>query len=130
MRLLRLLGAAAQAESLLLRRQGASMGRSAVLRGVAVAFGAVSVVMLHVGGWIWLKEEYGALNAALILAAANAVMMLLLLWMARERHDPIAAEALRLRDQSLAQISAPRGPTFESLALRVGSGLVMNMLRR
>lgn len=130
MRLLRLLGAAAQAESLLLRRQGALLGRSAVLRGVAAVFGGAAAVMLHVGGWIWLEREYGALYAALILAAANATIMLLLLWMARERHDPIAAEALRLRNQSLAQITTPSGPTLESLAMRFGSGIVLNLLRR
>ena len=71
MRALRLIGLAAQAEGLILRRQGATMGRTAVLSFAAGAFGITALAMLHVAGWIWFKQEYGAFYAALIAALMN-----------------------------------------------------------
>lgn len=109
MRALRLIGLAAQAEGLLLRRQGASIGRTAVLSFAAGAFGVTALAMLHVAGWIWFKAEYGPLYAALILAGIDAVLMGLLLFLARNQKDPVAEEATRLRDQSIALLTNPTG---------------------
>lgn len=130
MRVLRLLGAAAQAEGLLLRRQGAMFGRSMVLCIAAGIFGVVTLVLLHVAALIWLNQEFGSLRAALYLAGADAVLAGILLFMARPGHDPIAEEALRLREQSLAQLSAPQPLSWERLAVRLGSAIAMNLMRR
>lgn len=130
MRFLRLLGTAAQAEGLLLRRQSASMGRSAMFGAAAAGFAVAMLVLLHVAGWIWVKEHYGALAAALVLALVDGVIALALLLLARGQHDPVAKEAMALRDQSLSLLVAPASqrPPWESLALDLG-GLVVQYLR-
>lgn len=130
MRVLRLLGAAAQAEGLLLRRQGAMFGRSMVFRIVAGIFGVVTLALLHVAAWIWLKQEFGSLRAALYLAGADAVLAGIMLWMAKPGHDPVAEEALRLREQSLAQLTARQPLSWDRVAVRLGSAIAMNLLRR
>ncbi len=90
MRFLRLLATAAQAEGLLLRRQGASMGRSAVLGAAAAGFAVAMLVFLHVAGWVWVKEHHGALAAALLLALMDGVLAIALLLLARAQPDPVA----------------------------------------
>ena len=131
MRWLRLLATAAQAEGLLLRRQGASMGRSAVLGATAAGFGLAMLVLLHVAAWLWLEAHQGPIAAALLLALVDGVAALGLLLLSRGHVDPVAQEALALRDQSLALLTAPAGarPAWEALALDLG-GLLIQQLRR
>ncbi len=130
MRFLRLLGTAAQAEGLLLRRQGASMGRAAMFGTAAAGFGVAMLALLHVAGWIWVADHHGALAAALVLALLDGVLALALLLLARGQPDPVAKEAMALRDQSLGLLVAPASqrPPWESLALDLG-GLVVQYLR-
>lgn len=131
MRWLRLLATAAQAEGILLRRQGASMGRAAVLGAAAAFFGLAMLVLLHVAGWIWLEAMQGAMVAALVLALVDGLVALGLLLLSRGQSDPIAKEAMALRDQSLALLSTPAAaqPAWASLALDLG-GIVIQQLRR
>jgi hypothetical protein len=131
-RWLRLLATAAQAEGLLLRRQGASMGRSAVLGATAAGFALSMVVLLHVAGWLWLEAWQGAIAAALLLALVDGVAALGLLLLSRGQPDPVAREALALRDQSLALLTAPAAarPAWEGLALDLGGLLVQQWRRR
>ena len=132
MRALRLIGLAAQAEGLILRRQGATMGRTAVLSFAAGAFGITALAMLHVAGWIWFKQEYGAFYAALILFGIDLILMALLLFLARSHKDPVAEEATRLRDQSIALLTNPTasGAGWERLAMEAVGVAAERWLRR
>lgn len=116
MRSLRLLGVAAEAEALRLKREAGAFARSTILQVAAGLFGLVALGLLHVAAWIWLRESQGALWATLWLALADLVIMGLLLLLARRRYDPVAQEALMLRRQSMAQLRAV-SPVDEALSL-------------
>jgi hypothetical protein len=131
MRMLRLLSTAAQAEGLLLRRQGVRMGRSAVLGGMAGAFGLAMLVLLHVAGWLWLAGRYDAVLASLFVALADGVLAVILLLVARGGRDPVAEEALALRQRSVAMLTAPSAirPEWQRLAFTVAGALLERALR-
>jgi hypothetical protein len=127
MRSLGLLGAAAEAEGLLLRRQAYGIARSVAFGGVAAIFGFAALVLLHIAGWTALEQRFGAVQASLALAVADLAVMGLVLLLGRRRHDPIAAAAAMMRDQSLA--AAARAPLgFASGALT--TGLIRLITRR
>lgn len=132
MRALRLLSTAAQAEGLLLRRQGAQMGRAAAFTAAAACFGLAMLILLHMAGWLWLEDRYDPMRASLFLALADGVLAVILLLMARTRHDPVAAEALELRQRSVAALTAPSviRPDWQRLAFTVGGFLLERALRR
>ncbi|WPB86202.1 hypothetical protein [Sediminicoccus rosea] len=132
MRALRLLSTAAQAEGLLLRRQGARMGRAAVFGAMAAGFGLAMLALLHLAGWLWLEERHGALPASLFVALADGVLAVILLLLARGGRDPVAEEARALRQQSVALLTAPSAirPEWERLALSVGGYLLERALRQ
>ncbi|MBX9748729.1 MAG: hypothetical protein K5Q68_03850 [Roseococcus sp.] len=131
MRWLRLLTTAAQAEGILLRRQGASIGRAAVLGAAAAGFGLAMLILLHVAGWLWLEEREGPVVASLLLALVDGVLAVGLLLASRRQEDPVAKEAMAVRDQSLALLTTPAAarPAWEGLALDLG-GLLIQQLRR
>jgi uncharacterized iron-regulated membrane protein len=116
MRGLRLLGVAAEAEGLRLKREATALARSTVLRIVAGLFGLAALGLLHAAAWIWLERSQGALQATLWLALADLAIMGLLLWLSRRRYDPVAHEALILRRQAMAQLRAV-SPLDEALGL-------------
>lgn len=130
--MLRLLSTAAQAEGILLRRQGATVARQVVLGIVAGLFGLAALALLHVAGFLWLEERYGALHAILLLALVDAVLALVLVLMARGGRDKVAEDARQLRQQSLALLAAPSAARFpwESIALDVGGMLLTHLRRR
>jgi len=134
MRAFRLIALAAQAEGLLLRRQGAGMGRTVVLSAIATGFGLASLVLLHVAGWFWLEAREGPLAAALWLALADGLITGLLLFLARPQPDPVADEALLLREQSLSMLAGPASQTrthdWERLALEALGVLVERWLKK
>lgn len=116
MRSLRLLGVAAEAEALRLKREAATLARSTVLQVAAGLFGLVALGLLHAAAWIWLERSQGSLWATLWLALADLVVMGLLLLLSRRRYDPVAHEALMLRQQAMAQLRAV-SPMDEALSL-------------
>lgn len=127
MRSLGLLGAAAEAEGLRLRREASGLVRSAACGGVAALFGIAALVLLHIAGWTALEHRFGAIPASLFLAVADLAAMGVVLVLGRRRHDPIAAAAAMMRDQSLA--AAARAPLgFASGALT--DGLIRLITRR
>jgi len=134
MRAFRLIALAAQAEGLLLRRQGAGMGRTAFLSLVAAGFGLATLVLLHVAGWLWLEAREGALAAALWLALVDALITGSLLLLARPQPDPVADEALLLREQSLSMLAGPaaeaRPRDWERLALEALGVMVERWLKK
>ncbi|MDB5412158.1 MAG: putative Holin-X, holin superfamily [Rubritepida sp.] len=116
MRTFRLLGVAAQAESLRLRRGAGAFARTAALLCAAAMFGLVTLGLLHAAAWIWLERHSDSLWATLYLALADLVLVLILVFASRSRRDPIAEEALLLRQQSLASIGRI-SPLSEALSL-------------
>jgi len=104
MRAFRLIALAAQAEGLLLRRQGEQMGRTAVLAVLSACFGGAALILLHLAGFIWLEAREGALIATLWLALVDSLIAGILLFLARPRPDPVADEARLLREQSLSML--------------------------
>jgi hypothetical protein len=102
-RSVRLLGIAAEAEILRLKREAGSMARSLVFQMAAGFFGLVVLGLLHAAAWIWLAEGSGGLLASLYVAAGDAVVMGVLLVLARRRTDPVAHDALMVRQRALAE---------------------------
>lgn len=116
MRSLRLLGVAAEAEALRLKREAALLARSTLLQVAAGLFGLVALGLLHAAAWIWLERSQGALWATLWLALADLVVMGLLLLLSRRRYDPVAHEAMMVRRQAVAELRAV-SPMDEALSL-------------
>lgn len=131
MRTFRLLGVAAQAESLRLRRGAGAMARTAALLAAAALFGLVTLGLLHVAAWIWFERHSDSLWATLYLALADLVLVLILAFASRSRRDPIAEEALQLRQQSLAQIGqiSPLSEALSLVRMRQAVGLGGHVLR-
>ena len=137
MRSLHLLGIAAQAEGLRLKREVGTQVRGLVLRVVAGLFGLVTLGLLHAAGWMWLEQYYGVLHATLGLALVDALIMGVLLFMARRRRDLIAEEALLVRRESLAAISrgsvlqdALAAMPWQKPAMAIGGMLAERLFRR
>ena len=129
MRSLRLLGAAAEAESLRLRRQAAQAARRGAFYAVAGAFGLAAVAMLHVAGWIAISEAHGSLVAALALAGIDLVIMGIVLFVGRARPDPVAQAALVLRERSMAEFHASPLFGFTSPGLATGFAFAESIAR-
>jgi hypothetical protein len=141
MRILELLGAAAEAEELYLRRNAQRAVRSAILGGVAAVFGLVALGLLHLAAFLWLEDRYGVLAGALLLGGADLVVMLLFLLAAWPRGDRVAEEALALRRQAMAGLTGTSllgeavhafrwGRPALALAGLLGERLVRSILRR
>jgi hypothetical protein len=107
MRTVTLTKLAAQAEILVLRRQATAVARRAAYAAVAAAFGLGVLVLLHVAGYLALLQfaRMPPFYASLILLAADLVFLLIFALMANgTMSDPILAEAMLVRDQSLEQV--------------------------
>ncbi len=107
MRTLRLTQIAAKAEILLLRRQATVVFRRIAYGAVAVVFGLGVLILLHVIGYMALRQFAGIapFYGALIVAGVDLAFMLLFLLLASGKMaDPVAAEARLVRDQSIEQV--------------------------
>jgi hypothetical protein len=105
MRLLRLLRLAMQAERLHLSRVSRGYGIQAGLAAAAALFGLMLMFMLHVAAFAALARDQGPVWAALIVAFADLVLLAIFGFLARRRpHDPIELEALRVREDAMAQV--------------------------
>jgi hypothetical protein len=124
MRTLRLARVAADAEILLLRRRVLTAQRRAVFAGIAVAFGIGVLVLLHILAYIALLQ-YAHLTpffAVLIVAGVDLVFALLFgLLASGAMPDPVAEEAILLRDQSIAQMKT----SLSATALLVPAGRLL-----
>jgi len=104
MRAVSLMGLAAEAEALRLRRLAAGSARRAAWGAVAAAFGVAALVLFHVATVALLSQHYGLAAACAMVGVADIFAACLLALLARRRFDPVAAEALALRQRSLASI--------------------------
>lgn len=106
MRLFRLAQAAWQAEGLYLRRTGRGYAIQAGYGAAAGAFALLLLVMLHIAGFAALVPSQGPVWAALIVALVDLVLVVILGLAARNPpRDPVAEEALRLRQSAMEQVS-------------------------
>lgn len=119
MRLFRLLGVAAQAESLRLRRNAGSVARRAGWLAGAALFGVAAVGLAHVAAIAWLEPRHGVAAACGIVALGDLVLAGLLVVLGRTRPDPVAAEALAVRRMMLN--AATRNPVRDAAAAALGS---------
>ncbi len=121
MRMLRMLGVAAQAEGIRLRREVTGTARQAGWIAAAAAFGVAAVGMAHIAAIAQLSPGYGMTIAASIVAGGDLVIAGALLLLARRRADPIAEEARLLRETMLSAMVA-RDPVHDALALAMRGG--------
>ncbi len=127
MRSLGLLGAAAEAEALRLRREGRALARATAFQAAAALFALAALVLLHLAAWLALAEAQGAVRASLVLALADVAAMGVLLLIGRRRPDPVAEAAAMMRDRSLAEVR--RAPVEAGLGA-LADGLVRMLARR
>lgn len=105
MRLLRLARAALEAEGLYLRRLARARGLQAGFAAAALVFVAMVLLMLHVAAFAALVEQFDPAIAALLVALGDLVLAgVLALAARRAAHDPVAEEALRIREAALRQL--------------------------
>jgi hypothetical protein len=105
MRLLRLARAAWQAEELHLRRLARARGLQAGYAAAALIFLVMMLIMVHLAAFAALEPGRGPVVAAIWVAAGDLALVALLAWLAaRAAHDPVAEEALRVRQDAVRQI--------------------------
>ncbi|CAH0260905.1 hypothetical protein [Roseomonas sp. CECT 9278] len=119
MRVLRLLGVAAQAESLRLRRNAGSVARRAAWLAGAALFGVAAVGLAHVAAIAWLEPRYGLAAACGLVALADLALAGGLALFGRTRVDPVAQEALAVRRMMLD--AATRNPLSNAASFAMGS---------
>ena len=105
MRVLQLARAAWEAEQLHLRRVARARGIQAGYAAAAAVFAVLLLVMLHLAAFAALEPGRGPVVAALWVAGGDLVIMAVLGWLAsRAGDDPLADEAVRVRQEALRQI--------------------------
>lgn len=122
MRTLQLLGVAAEAESLRLRREAARVARRAGWVLAAAMFGAAGLAAAHVAAVTALEPRFGLAGAAGLVALADLALAALLALASRLRRDPVAEEALALRRTAMAAVAA-RSPLQDALGAAAGQAL-------
>lgn len=120
MRMFRMLGVAAQAEGIRLRRSIGSSARQAGWIAGAALFGAAALVTAHVALVAQLAPAYGMAAAAGIVALGDLAIAGILALLSRRRADPIAEEARMLREAMLSAAMA-RDPLRDALGLALGN---------
>ncbi|MBR0668225.1 phage holin family protein [Roseomonas hellenica] len=125
MRTLRLLGVAAQAEGLRLRREARGLARRVVWQVAAGLFATAAVVMLHLTAWHALLPPLGPTWAAAAITVFDLLAAGLCVLLGRSRYDPVAAEALYLRREMLRSAAAtdPLGEVMGA-ALRTPAAVI------
>jgi hypothetical protein len=125
MRAVGLIGLAAEAEAMRLRRAVTREARAFAWRAAAAGFAIAAIVLLHIAAWHGLAAEHGVVAAALIIAAADLVIAVLLALASRTRHDPAIEEAATLRRALLrrAVSDALRAPLLSAGTLLADTAL-------
>ncbi len=105
MRTLRLARVAAEAERLRIKRIIRRLVLRAVFGAVAGVFALAALAWLHVLVWFALAHSLHPVLRSVVLVVIDVVITLILGLLAmRSPHDPIEAEALEVRRQSVAQL--------------------------
>jgi hypothetical protein len=120
MRSLRLARIAAEAEGLRLRQRAKRTAVRLAFGVVALVFLAGALAFAHIAAWFWLRLDWEARHASLILAGADLVLAVFLaLLAARSSPGRVEREALAVRQRAIDTATSP-------LAL---SALAMPVLR-
>ena len=105
MRTLRLARVAAEAERLRIKRIARRLAIRAALGAVAGVFALAALAWLHVLVWFALAHSlHPVLRSVVLVAIDVAITLILGLLAMRSPPDPIGAEALEVRRQSVAQL--------------------------
>lgn len=125
MRALGLLGLAAEAEAMRVRRVVGARARMLAWQAAAVVFAVAAIALVHVAAFSALAEARGVVTAALVIAAADAMIALVLALAARRRYDPVAEDAVALRRALLGRAmgEAARAPLVTAGALLADTAL-------
>jgi hypothetical protein len=118
MRVVRLLGVAAQAEGLRLRREARGLARRFVWQAAAGLFATAALIMLHWAAWYALLPSFGAAWAAALVAVVDLALAGLCVALGRPVHDPVADEALHLR-QSMLRAAGASNPLGEAMGAAI-----------
>jgi hypothetical protein len=126
MRTLRLARIAAEAEGLRLRQQAKRTVIRGVLGVVALVFLAGALAFAHIAAWFWLRLDWEARHASLILAGADLVLAALLgLLAARSSPGRVEREALAVRRRAIDSATSPLALSVLAMpALRVLGNLM------
>lgn len=143
MRLLRLARAAFEAEGLHLRRVARARGIQAALAAAAAIFVLLLLAMLHLAAFAALVPDWGAAQAALLVAGGDlAIAAILALAASRAGRDRVAEEARQVRQEAMRQLGdgAARAvvlaPLLRSQSMKKGlmgaalTALVVGLLAR
>lgn len=143
MRLLRLARAAFEAEGLHLRRVARARGIQAALAAAAAIFVLLLLAMLHLAAFAALVPDWGAAQAALLVAGGDmAIAAILALAASRAGQDRVAEEARQVRQEAMRQLGdgAARAvvlaPLLRSQSMKKGlmgaalTALVVGLLAR
>ena len=97
----------ARTEMTIARIQGQQIANRIKLYSIALGLVLLTVVMVNVGAYQYLSQTYGNAVAAFLVAAANGVLALVLVYTARPR-PPRPEEQMvhEIRDMALTEISA------------------------
>ena len=96
-----------RAEMALLRIHMRVAAKQSALYATAILLVLLSVLMLNVAAYFALNESFGKDVAALIVAAVNAVLAIILMLIAsRTKPGPEAEMAQEIRDLAVAEINA------------------------
>jgi hypothetical protein len=142
-RLLRLARAAFEAEGLHLRRVARARGIQAALAVAAGVFLLLLLAMLHLAAFAALVPDWGAPQAALLVAGGDLVIAAILAFAAsRAGRDRVAEEARLVRQEAMRQLGdgAARAvvlaPLLKSQSMKKGmmgaalTALVVGLLAR
>lgn len=121
MRLFRMLGVAAQAEGIRLRRELRGTVRQAGWIAGAAVFGVAAIATAHVAAIAHLAPQFGMPGAAAMVAAGDLAIAVVLALCSRRRADPVAEEARLLRETMLTAATA-RNPLQDALGLALRNG--------
>ncbi|WP_291296531.1 hypothetical protein [Elioraea sp.] len=122
-----LVSLAAEAEAIRLKRAFSIQARAFAWRAGAAGFGVAAIALLHVAAWHALVPSLGLVTAALAIAVADAVVALLLAFIARTRYDPVVEEAAALRRALLRRAirDVARAPLISAGALLADTALAV-----
>jgi hypothetical protein len=127
MRLFQMLGVAAQAEGIRLRRQARSTARQAGWMAGAAVFIVAAIIIAHVAVIAQVSLRHGLPVAAGLVAAGDLLIGGLLAFLARRRTDPVAEEARLLRATMLVA-ARQRSPMRQVMGLGGGSTQLLGAL--
>src|SRR6202051_2360256 len=128
MRTFRLARIAAEAEGLRLRQRAQRTAIRAAFGMIAMSVMLGTVIFIHIAAWYWIRASWERQYAALILAAADFVLAMVLAFVAsRSSPGRVELEALAVRQRA---VESAAGSIAVSSLMFQGLRVLTNLLRR